>query len=566
MQIYEPKSSVATLATNGIGSILCSSAVVHEEINGEFSIDITVPKASSNFDSVIGGAIVKADTPRGPQYFRLTKPVLTLDGGKQVFGWHISYDLAKDCILDTNLTAKTGAEAIALILLAGISERRFSGTSDITTVNNARIVRMSPLAALIGDAENAFRRRWGGEIERNNFTVNMKTQIGADNGFAIRYRKNLTGLTLEEDYDQIANRIIPSGLSDVDAPLLLPETYIDSPRISDTPVPCVKHVHYSDVKIGAKDKDGNILYADANAVYTELRARVAALYSAGADLPRITATVEFIDLSTTEEYKDYAILETVNLGDTVKCYHDELGINLIQRVVAYDYDALTKKYINITLGVLAPTIIDSDYARDIDLSALKNDMEGVVKQGSIYYGTSIDHTNGFMAEANIGGQVVKSKQNASAIGFFDASDNFKGGMAVINSIVAFIAGMLTNGLDSDCYATIGDIVEGGITYRGLFIYNKNVSTSDPVLRIITGAVTSGEAIIGSLVQLRALNGAQIWFGAGNTHQFIIRDPSGNSRCWINYLFSELRSPDGTKRLGVDNDGVYKNINDTKTYL
>ena len=69
MRLYEPTSTPAQLSTNGTGVLLCEYATVHEEINGEFSLTMKVAQESPFFDAVVIGAIVKADTPRGVQFF-----------------------------------------------------------------------------------------------------------------------------------------------------------------------------------------------------------------------------------------------------------------------------------------------------------------------------------------------------------------------------------------------------------------------------------------------------------------------------------------------------------------
>ncbi len=374
MQVYAPNSTPAQLATNGIGNLTCEYAIVHEEINGEFSLTFKVAQDSPNMNAVIIGGIVKAHTPRGYQFFRMSQPVTVLDGGKEVFAWHISYDLAQDMILNSNWTGKTGAQALLGILQAGITERRFTGTSDISLVANMRIVRTSVLGAILGEQDNSFINRWGGEVERNNFTVNVLSRLGADKGVKIEYRKNLTGLIIEEDDDQLVNRIIPTGLDINDTVIILPEIYIDSDLIADTPIPHVRHVHFGDVKVGAEDEDGNILYINVDAVRTELRARVAKMFEQGADLPLKSVTVEFIDLSQTEEYKNYAVLQTVEIGDTVNCKYKDTIIT--QRVVSYDYDTLTKKYITIILGADMPILGDLLKAQGRDILDLQEEISG----------------------------------------------------------------------------------------------------------------------------------------------------------------------------------------------
>lgn len=568
MRLYAPNSTVAQLAANGIGNILCEYAHVHEEINGEFSITLQVAQSSPYLDDVIIGAIVKAETPRGLQYFRLSKPITTLDGGKEVFGWHISYDLAQDIILNRAWTGKTGAEAMPEILQAGISETRFMGTSDISLVTNMKIVRTSVLGAIIGDQDNSFVKRWGGEIERDNFTVNVKSRLGADKGVTARYRKNLTGLTLEEDDKEIANRIIPTGLDSDDSVIMLPEVYIDSALINDTPVPHVRHVHFSDVKVGKKDADDNITYPDEAAVITELRARVAEMYAQGVDLPLKSAKVEFIDLSQTEEYKYFQQLETVGLGDTITCIYRD--VNLSQRVVSYDYDALKKKYINIVLGNLVPQLGDSLWAQDLDLSALKNEVASTVKQGETYNNVYINHQDGFVASAEIEGKTIVVKQNAQdgfAIYEKDGeTEKYIGGTKVINGQVVNVGNMLTNDIDGDCYAVIGEYEDGGDTYKGIFIYNKGVSTATPAVRISTLPYYSNDELIGNLVRIETLNGSRLWMGPGNIYQLHLYDNNGTLRIGISALSTSLTSPDGENTIGVNNTGVFKKIGETTTYL
>ena len=62
------------------------------------------------------------------------------------------------------------------------------------------------------------------------------------------------------------------------------------------------------------------------------------------------------DRQNTEEYKDVEVLESVYLGDTITVYHPNLNVNLTSRVVSYQYDAISQRYINVTLGSVLPII------------------------------------------------------------------------------------------------------------------------------------------------------------------------------------------------------------------
>ena len=195
--VYPKSATASDLLTNGYGRIECTKCDVSEDINADFYAEIEVPRGSVNEEYVIGGAILKIPCHRGFQYFRIGLPVQYLRVIK-VKAWHISYDLAADMIINSWWDAKTAQEALTGILHAGLTETRFSGTTDITTSANLRSVRSSVLSTLIDSRrDNSFVKIWGGEAYRDNFTFDMRSSLGSDGGVRIAYKKNLTGLDIK---------------------------------------------------------------------------------------------------------------------------------------------------------------------------------------------------------------------------------------------------------------------------------------------------------------------------------------------------------------------------------
>lgn len=335
------------------GKIDPISAVIRQEINGEYSCDVEIPlndELARYFDI---DAIVHLDDANGKvQQFRLERPEKTLNT-LRAFGWHITQDLAQDVIVNRAWLDQAGSAVWPELVQAGIHDRRFTGTSDISTINSVRIVRQSVLNAAIGSADNTFVNRFGGELERDNFTVNMKQRLGAERGYRIAYKKNLTGIHIIDDAYTVVNRIIPTFLNASDAAVLLPETYIDSLRIGDTAVPHTRVIHYGDIKVG-EEIDGVVAYPTLASAYAEVRSRVQALYDSGIDRPALTVDIEFVQLRNTLEYADYADLETVLLGDTIRADYEDYTV--VNRVVAYEWDAVLKRYNRITLGTVRPSI------------------------------------------------------------------------------------------------------------------------------------------------------------------------------------------------------------------
>lgn len=397
------------LISDGIirGQINPISAVVRQEINGEYSCDVEIALSDNLAEYFDIDAIVYLDDANGNvQQFRLERPEKTLDSLK-AFGWHITQDLAHDMILNNAWITQAGSAVLPDLLQSGISETRFTGTSDIAAENSLRIVRSSVLNALIGDQDNSFVNRWGGEIERDNFTVNIKQRLGADRGYRIAYKKNLTGIHIIDDASTVVNRIVPTFLNASDAAVLLPEGYIDSVRIGDTAVPHVKSIHFGDIKVG-EEVDGMVAYPTLASAYSEVRGRVASMYDAGIDRPALTVNIEFIQLRNTIEYADYAALETVLLGDTIRADYEDYTVT--NRVVAYEWDSLLKRYEQITLGTVRPSIdamtaaISTQVLDSVDAVVRERLVSSIVSElvkinehinGSMgYYSTTVTNADG----------------------------------------------------------------------------------------------------------------------------------------------------------------------------
>src|SRR5699024_1640553 len=90
--------------------------------------------------------------------------------------------------------------------------------------------------------------------------------------------------------------------------------------------------------------------------YAEMRKAAQAEFDKGCDLPTITVTVDFVNCPDAEEYKQYAALSNIFLGDAVKVVARRIGIEVYLRMTQYTYDCLTRKYTSVTLGTAAQAL------------------------------------------------------------------------------------------------------------------------------------------------------------------------------------------------------------------
>lgn len=353
--------------------------VVTEELGGEYSLTFSYPADAPAASLLTLEAIIACPVPGMSlrQGFRIHEVVTTLDGLLEVTAFHLFYDLAANLIADTFVVNKTPKAALDQLLNAANTSHGFTASSsDVTTRASARVVRM-PLAQAVMDTgeDNTFASRWGGEITRDNWHIHHATQRGQDRGVVIRDRKNLTGYQGSIDLTTVVTRILPVGYDG----LLLPELYVDSPKLGAYVTPRIRVMRYGDVKAIKDPEHPREDELPLDQAYAELRRLAALEYSRNhVDEPSAAYKVSFVDLATTVEYADLAQLETVVLGDTVTVRHTDLGVALTARVVGYDYDPLREAYISVELGSVAGkfTTVTRQVKTAVDAATQAQDVAG----------------------------------------------------------------------------------------------------------------------------------------------------------------------------------------------
>ncbi len=154
------------------------------------------------------------------------------------------------------------------------------------------------------------------------------------------------------DETDVVTRIMPTG-EDADGNILyLPELYVDSPNLNAYTHPKWIHLPVSEAK---EVTDGDEPKSKAQC-YAEMRKAAQAEFDAGCDLPTVTLKVDFVNCSDAEEYKQYAALTDIFLGDSVRVIARRIGVEVSMRMTQYTYDCLTKKYTSVTLGTAADTL------------------------------------------------------------------------------------------------------------------------------------------------------------------------------------------------------------------
>ena len=317
-----------SFTSNGDCVIQPTKAKVTKEDNGDYYLDL---EAGTKYaDYLTSGRIVVADTPQGAQAFRISG-VTKKSTKVSLRAWHVFYD-SKNYLISDSYVADMTANA-ALDHLNGATEPRseFVTVSDVQSTDSFRCVRKS-----LYEAIQTVIERWGGHLVRDNFRIELRQSIGADNGVTVRYRKNLKELTCDEDWSGVVTKLLPVGadgilLNDQNASASI---YVESEQ--RWPIPYTRTVSFP--QSGIKKEDyGNDEAAYRKALVDDLR-RQAQDYVNGNCVPKVNYTLK-------------ADMERVtDIGDTVEVIDERLGVHILTSVIGFTYDCILGKYTEIEFG------------------------------------------------------------------------------------------------------------------------------------------------------------------------------------------------------------------------
>ena len=338
--LYPPNAT--DFSTFGRGVLTDTvSCEVTEERNGVFECLLKYPVSGQHYGLITKECIVKAkpnDTAADQAFriYRITKP---LNGIVTIYGQHISYDLANVPVLP--FTTESRSPQLILSQLFA-RDTHFTGWTDYSDAKAFSVTQPKSVRACLGGTEGSMLSKWHGEFEWDNFTVKFHSHRGQKTGVVIEYGKNLTALEQDEDNSGVYTALLPYAVytpegADTETVVTLPEVTL--------PIVTSEIVRSKTLILDFSDQFGE------NAAITEetLRAKANSYIKAnplGATIP--TVKVSFEPLWKQPEYS--ALLERVNLCDTVTIRHSALGVSVSAMVIETVYDTLAERYKSISLG------------------------------------------------------------------------------------------------------------------------------------------------------------------------------------------------------------------------
>lgn len=356
IQIYRADNSDYSM--NGDSVINPTKCILEADITGNWIVSMIHP-LDDKTELITENAVICADTFISKnQLFRIYD-IEKDDENITCSAYPIFFDSKNDCFLfDVRPTDKNGQEALNIMLA---QNNKYSAESNIKKQNTSYFIQKNFMEALNGNDENSFINRWGGEIAYNNFKITVNEKIGTDNGARAEFGYNLTGIKEHIDMTEVATRLIPTSYNGYTLP---DNEVIDSVNIDKYPIIYTKIINYDDIKLkedaSENDEENGITVCDnLEELYEELRKRAKLEFENGIDVPLIDYEVNMLDLSKTEEYKEFKNLIKISLGDVVHVKHKRLNIKTSARVVALEYNLITQENEQLTLGDYRTSYFDN---------------------------------------------------------------------------------------------------------------------------------------------------------------------------------------------------------------
>lgn len=333
-------------SVNGYGALNGTvSAIVTEELNGEYSLTMELSADDPLFEYLHVGSVIaampnKTDARQAFIAEHISKPI---EGICEIYATHIAQFRAH-LIPVAPFSANSLAEALTAMVTNSLETNPFTITTDKVVASAMTTLVPHTFRELMGGVEGSLLDTYGGEYKYDNFSIELLARRGRPStDLRVFYGRNMTEFELEEDFswtDSLTG-VIPFWESD-EAQVV-----------------------------------GSIQYAPNHEDYAYARTGV------------LDCTEHFEDIPTTEQLNTYAsqwIADKGNLavnleaafdhlqnadssmqiGDTITVINSMYNVNLKRRIVATEFNVLSEEYETVTIGDLKATISDAIEGMDTD--------------------------------------------------------------------------------------------------------------------------------------------------------------------------------------------------------
>lgn len=337
--------------TNGLGRLRdCISCVVTEERNGIYECDFEYPVDGMNYDRIKCGRIiaVEHDETNDVQPFDIVGYSRPINGVVTFHAVHISY---RQTALTVSGTNKQSLSDAFTWLGTSTPSNPFTYWTDKTSSGYLGAGDGVPhsVRQVLGGMEGSILDAYGGEYEWDKWTVRLWGSRGSLRNFTIRYGVNLTNYEEELDYSDTYTSVVPYwvGQDNDGNDVIVKGDMVSAsyPSFNGTGrcIPLDLSEKYETKPTKATVEAAGLAYINANQTY----------------LPAQSIKVDFVKLSDSAEYAQFANLQQCRLCDTINVIFPRYDMQGTFKIVRTVYNVLREKYDELELGTLSTSLAEA---------------------------------------------------------------------------------------------------------------------------------------------------------------------------------------------------------------
>ena len=328
--LYLLESDTRNVKWNGIPLHEATSAIIKEQMNGDFTLTLRYPITDSEIYQLFReDMLIKAPAPViGPQLFRIKKPVEN-DDHLEITAYHITDDVMQRSINPLSINKQSCWQALSqLVQVAKSPINDFSFTSDITDRRTINTKEVETLYSVLMDGAHSIVGTWEGEMVRDNFAISIKRNRGEDRGVIISTHKNLKSYQRNKNSQNVVTRIHAKS------------TFKAEGAKEDTTIA----ITVDSPLIGAYPYINERSYINNNIQTVEELTKWASAKFTNEHIDKATDAIKI------EAYELDG--QTVHMGDTVNLKSYKHNVDVYKKAIAYEYDCLANNgqgaYLTIT--------------------------------------------------------------------------------------------------------------------------------------------------------------------------------------------------------------------------
>lgn len=344
-----------TFANNGLGGLpdVISIVVTSRGNSPEVPyLEMEYPVDGLHYADLAVERIIYATPEQGrhPQPFVIERISRPINGVVKVYAPHVSVGLQKLVTYGSTSTKWPGLVIDYFLgnALPATEAAKWSRAPTSFSADDGKLVRyttpVSMMDVLMG-TDGSVLDQFGGEYAFDHWSIVLYARQGKDTGLEVRYGVNMSDMTAETDTSELVTAVVPYWSGTINN--------VDTVVIGDI---CTASNASAYASIRCIPLDVTREFESVSTAPTKAQVTAKGQSFIGSTTQKnVTMSLDVKYIPVTDEIGD----RPINLFDTVKVTHPDLGVSYTAKVVEVQFNPYTEKNVQITIGRLKKTIVDT---------------------------------------------------------------------------------------------------------------------------------------------------------------------------------------------------------------